>query len=62
MVKRDKETGLVCGFVFQDRIDNNRRAIQLIGENKIDEAVKLMFTRPSDGEIMGYAEMREMYG
>lgn len=62
MVKRDKDTGLVCGFVFQDRIDNNRRAIRLIGENKIDEAVKLMFTRPSDGEIMGYAEMREMYG
>ena len=61
-VKRDKETGLVCGFVFQGRIDNNRRAIQLIGENKVDEAVKLIFTRPSDGETMGYEEMREMYG
>jgi len=61
-VKRDKDTGLVCGFVFQDRLDNNRRVIRLIGEEKIDEAVKLMFIRPSDGGRMDYAEMRSHYG
>jgi hypothetical protein len=63
-VKRDEETGLVCGFVFaeESNILCNRQIIQLIGEEKIDEAVKLMFTRPSDGERMDYAEMRSHYG
>jgi hypothetical protein len=64
MVKRDKDTGLVCGFVFaeESNIISNRQIIQLIGEEKIDEAVKLMFTRPSDGGRMDYAEMRSHYG
>jgi hypothetical protein len=63
-VKRDKETGLVCGFVFaeESNIISNRQIIQMIGEEKIDEAVKLMFTRPSDGGRMDYAEMRSHYG
>jgi uncharacterized protein YegL len=63
-VKRDKDTGLVCGFVFaeQNNILCNRRIIQLIGENKVDEAVEQMFTRPSDGGRMDYSEMRSHYG
>jgi hypothetical protein len=63
-VKRDKETDLVCGFVFaeESNIISNRQIIQMIGEEKIDEAVKLMFTRPSDGGRMDYAEMRSHYG
>ena len=64
MVKRDKDTGLVCGFVFaeESNIISNRQIIQMIGEEKIDEAVKLMFTRPSDGGRMDYTEMRSHYG
>lgn len=64
MVKRDKDTGLVCGFFFaeESNIISNRQIIQMIGEEKIDEAVKLMFTRPSDGGRMDYAEMRSHYG
>ena len=63
-VKRDKDTGLVCGFFFaeESNIISNRQIIQMIGEEKIDEAVKLMFTRPSDGGRMDYAEMRSHYG
>jgi Mg-chelatase subunit ChlD len=64
MVKRDKDTGLVCGFFFaeESNIISNRQIIKMIGEEKIDEAVKLMFTRPSDGGRMDYAEMRSHYG
>jgi len=63
-VKRDEETGLVCGFVFaeESNILCNRQIIQLIGEEKIDEAISKMFTRPSDGGRMDYAEMRSHYG
>ena len=63
-VKRDKKTGLVCGFVFEEEsnILCNRRIIQLIDEEKIDEAVEQMFIRPSDGGRMDYSEMRSHYG
>lgn len=40
----------------------NRRIIQLMNENKMDEAVNQMFVRPGDGGRMSYSEMRSYYG
>jgi hypothetical protein len=43
-------------------IANNRRIIQLMNENKMEEAVNQMFVRPGDGSRMSYSEMRSYYG
>jgi hypothetical protein len=40
----------------------NRRIIQLMNDNKMDEAVNQMFVRPGDGGRMSYSEMRSYYG
>jgi hypothetical protein len=41
---------------------NNALILQVWAEKGVEEAVKQMFVHPEDGSVMGYAEMRTMYG